>query len=325
MSKFIGRLTKLGAGKESVRGTGVAPSFGIPWLDLSIDTKVTTERNEQAIGNIAIADDSQIMEQYSEITAKMKLKDISLGIMLLSTFGTVASVAKSAPDDTVYDHTFTMANTNTHQSLTMALKDPNSDERYPLCMVDSMKMEVEPGNYPTAEFSLKGKAAASASNTISILTTEKDFLTRHLALVYADDVAGLGAGTAFKMRKLSFEIKKNLLLDYANGSVEPDDVLNQGYEVTGSITLTHNANTFKTMQNTSLEKALQFTFTHPDTIGAAANRVLQFIFNKVKISNYALSRGPNDIVEESFDFEAFYKMSESQELKCILTNTQASY
>ena len=40
MSKFVGRLYQIGLGKESSRGTGVAPTYWIPKTAVSFDDKI---------------------------------------------------------------------------------------------------------------------------------------------------------------------------------------------------------------------------------------------------------------------------------------------
>lgn len=325
MAKFIGRLTRVGVGKETVRGTAVAPAIGVKWVDLAAQTKIESIRDEEAFGSIAMGDESTIIKRWAEIVAKMKLHDISIGYFLLGTFGTVNSVEQIAPNTGVYDHSFSVANSNQHQSLTIAIKDQNEDIRFPLCMVDSFKVELDPENYPTAEVTLMGKEEETASNTITY-QTEVDFLVKQMEFKYADDVSGLDAASPVTLVKnISFEIKKNLYLEYVVGTVTPIDILNQAMEVTGSLTLVYDSNTFKDIQNQELAKAFRFDFTNPAVIGVSANPRLKFDFNKVKLTNYEVTRSPNDIVEQSFDFEAFYKVSEAEQVTALLVNTQASY
>jgi hypothetical protein len=326
MAKFIGRQTALGVAKETPRGNSAPPVIGVKWIDLSAQTKIESTRDEEAFGNIAMADESTIIKRWGEITAKMKLHDKAIGYFLLSTFGTVQSTEKIAPNTGVYDHEFSIANSNQHPSLTIALKSPNENTlRYPLAMVDSFKVELDPENYPTAEVAMMCKEEVSASDTITY-QDEVDFLVKQMEFKYADDVSLLDAASPVPLIKsLSFEIKKNLYLEYVVGTVTPIDILNQSVEITGSMTLVYDNNDFRTIQNNEESKAFRFDFTNPTIIGTSATPRLKIDMNKVKLTNYEVNRSPNDIVEESFDFEAFYKVSEAEQITALLTNTIASY
>ena len=324
MAKFIGRLSQIGVGTEVTRGTAVASAIGVKWLDLTLETKVESTRNEQAFGNIAIADGSTIVNRYGEITAKCKVHDISLGYFLYATFGDVSSVEKIAPNTGVYDHSFSILNSNQHPSLTVSHLSPNEDERFPLAMVDSMKLDITPNEYPTVEFAMMSRESIAATNTITY-QEEIDFLSKQFTFKYANDIAGLGAATAVDTRALSLEIKKNIFMEYVNGNVTPVDIMNQGLEVTGNITVVHDGTTFEDIQNNEEEKAFELRFVHNSTIGSTANPEFKIQLNKVKLMNYEASRTPNDIVEESFDFEAYFSITDGEQITALLTNTQASY
>ena len=45
MAKIIGRLNNLGIGKESTRGTAVAPAIWMPQMELSYDDRIKTVVN----------------------------------------------------------------------------------------------------------------------------------------------------------------------------------------------------------------------------------------------------------------------------------------
>ena len=54
MSKYIGRLVKLGVAREAVRGAGAAPVYHIPRTTLSFDDKVVKARSIGSLGNLGI-------------------------------------------------------------------------------------------------------------------------------------------------------------------------------------------------------------------------------------------------------------------------------
>ena len=55
MGKIIGRLTSVGLGKESTRGTAVAPTFWVPVQSIDIDDKAEYIDNDSGFGKIGRA------------------------------------------------------------------------------------------------------------------------------------------------------------------------------------------------------------------------------------------------------------------------------
>src|SRR3954447_7587009 len=145
MSKLIGRLKSVGIGVESVSGTAVAPTFWVPDMDFSHQDKNDKAVDTSSFGRIEADTDADIVRQWSEGSLTGVLRDTHIGGILKATFGTVASVAKSAPNASVYDHTFTVLNTNAHPSLTIVSKDANQDIKFAYGMVDKFEVNYELG------------------------------------------------------------------------------------------------------------------------------------------------------------------------------------
>ena len=256
MSKSIGRLMVVGVGKESVRGTPVAPTYWLPCLDMAIDTKEKHVMNDQSLGRIEGVDGMTIVSQNGEMTFKSKIKDKSLGLLLLATFGSVSSAAKAGGNSSVYDHTFSVAQNVQHPSLTFA-EVGVSNLAYGLGMIDSLSFDVDPKGYPTVEFKVLSKPGASAANTVSVIS-ERDFLAKHLTFKMATTQSGLAGANAVSVRNLKMEIKKNLMLEEVLGSTAPNDILNQNFEIKGSVTVVHNGLTNYNLQANETEQALRF-------------------------------------------------------------------
>lgn len=280
--------------------------------------------DEQSQGRIESPDGAHIVESYAETVIKMKLHEQSLGLLLLAALGTDTPTAKSSPNTAVYDHVFTVNNSNAHPSLTVALKSANDDVRFPLAMLDSLKFECKPDSYPTVEATFMSKPYASASNTPSF-ATEKDFLSRMLTFKLASSQSGLDAASAVKIRSFTMEIKKNLFSEYNLGSNSPNEIANQTFEISGSVTLMNTDTTYSDIQLAETSKALRFDFLHTDTIGTSANPEVKIDLYNARLSNYQRNMGLNDLVEESFDFTALWDTTTSAMVAITLTNLIASY
>lgn len=325
MSKIIGRLNNLGIGKESVRGTAVSAAIWVPQLELSYDDRVKTVVNEASVGRLEGSDSELVTGKYGEVTMKSKVKDKSIGYILYSLFGGISSAAKSAPNTAVYDHTFSVGQTTQHQSLTLALKGPNDDVAMPNAVIDSLKLTAEVGNYLMYEAHALGKASASASNTASY-TAENDFIAKHITFKKATTQAGLAGASATVIRGFELEIKANAVLEEVLGNVAPNDVLNQSFSISGSVTLVHDGATFHDLMTGGTYNAFRFDVQNTDvTIGTSSNPGLQIDLHRCIISNYERKMTVNELVEETFDFKAHYSLTDSKMVTAILTNLQTSY
>lgn len=325
MSRQIGRSASVGIGKESVRGTAVAPTYWVPWMDVqNIDDKVATVNNETSLARLESSDGYAITKKFAEIGWSTKMKDSHIGLILLSLFGTVSSVAKSAPNAAVYDHTFSILQSLQHPSLTIAYKDANVDLRYANAVINTLKISYERGGYIMYDITTMSKASASASNTVAH-TQENDFLPQNLTFKNATTQAGLDAASAVNIRSASLEFSQNLMSEDVLGSVTPNDFLNQSFSVKGSVTLVHNATTFSAIQNAGTYQALRFDLLHTATIGTSSNPELKIDLHRCSITNYNKRLTLNELVEESFDFEGHYSLTDSKMVTVVLTNLATAY
>lgn len=325
MAKLIGRQYSVGVGKESSRGTAVASAMWVPHIDLDFEDRVKTAINEVSIARIEGSDGEEVTAKYGEVTLGSKILDQTLGYFLLSLMGTVGSVAKSAPNTAVYDHTFSVAQSTQHQSLTLALKSTNDDVAIPNAVVDSLKITADMNNYVMFEAHALGKPSASASSTVSI-TAQNHFTNKHVTFKNASAQSGLDGASAVTIKSFSLELACPTVLEEVLGSTPVNDVLNGQFEVSGSVTLTHNASTYRDLMLAGTYQALRFDILNTDvTIGTSSNPELKIDLHRCLINNYQRSLGLNDIVEETFDFKGHYSLTDSKMITAILTNTKASY
>lgn len=325
MAKIIGRLNNLGIGKESVRGTAVAPAIWMPQMELSYDDRIKTVVNEASIGRLESSDSELLTQKYGEVTMKSKVKDKSFGYLLLSLLGSVSSAAKSAPNTSVYDHTFSVGQTTQHQSLALALKGPNDDVVMVNSVIDSLKLKAEVGNFVMFEAHALGKASASASQTTSY-TAENDFVSKHITFKKASAQSGLTAAGAVVIRGFELEIKANVITEDVLGNVAPNDILNQSFGISGSVTLIHSDATYHDLMVAGTYQALRFDIQNTDvTLGTSSNPGLQIDLHRCLISNYERKMTLNELVEETFEFKAHYSLTDSKMITAILTNLNTAY
>lgn len=323
--KIIGRLNSIGIGKESSRGTAVAPGIWMPQIEPMFEARTKNIINEASIGRLESSDGEVIATKYGEVALKSKVKDKSIGYLLLSSLGSVVSTAKAGGNSAVYDHVYSVGQTTQHQSLSVALKGPNDDIVIPNAVVDSLKFTAEFGNFVMFEAALLGKAPEAATNTVSF-SAENDFWGKHVVFKKATTQAGLDAASAVSIRTCELEIKSNAILEEVLGSVDPSDILTQSFSIAGSVTLVHDGSTYSTLMTAGTYQALRFDIQNTDvTIGASANPGLRIDLHRCIISGYERKMTNQELVEESFNFTAHYSITDSKLATITLTNLQTAY
>lgn len=322
MSKFIGKLVNVGYGLESTRGTPVAVAYRQPNVTLTIQDKSESVMDENSRGNIVDAVTSDIVKKWAEGNIEGRAYINGLGYLLRCLLGSVSTSASGG----AYVHTFSMANDNTHKSLTIGVDDPDTEVRHALCMIESVTLEINNAGELTFSATFKGKLAASTTHTVSY-ATDYGLLGKHGAVKLATDLTGLAAASALPIKSLSLTISKNLEMDYVVGSVEPADIYNTVFSIEGNIeALLSDKTTYKDVSFGDTPKALRLTVEDTNTtIGSSENPKLEIDLARVKLIDWSPNYSKNEIVKQTIKFKGFYSLSDAKAITAELTNTISSY
>jgi len=326
MSKLIGRLFNVGAGREVTRGTGRAPQYWLPRTELTFDEKVDLAKDESSIGVIENQQDADVVKSYGEGTLSGIINDDSFGLILNATLGTSVT---TGPTDSAYTHTYTVKQSAQHQSLTLFASEPNAETTaslmFPLVMADSLELNFEVGAYPTYSMSFMSNIGSATTTTVSY-TAPDNFKPQDGSVRIHTAYTGLDTGTAYSVSKASISISKNLEDDHNIGSVAVTDRLNKQFQVSGSFEMVYNARTNITELLAGSDRAMQLKFTNTaKTIGASTNPSITINIAKIKLSEVARSLGNDDLVRQTVNFEGYYSIADSKSVECIVVNDVASY
>jgi len=252
---FIGRKYQVGIGKETARGTAVVPSFWLPKQDVTIDNKKQYIDNDSSMGLISDSSDAKIIKEWAEGEISGFVQDKSFGLMLLGALGTVNSAVK---ETTAYNHTFSLAQTNAHQSLTVEVKNDLEQLKYALCVINSLKISAQVGKFVEFSAGIKGKKGSTSANAVAY-TTENLFISKHATLKFATNLAGLTGATAINIKSVELSIDKKVEEHDALGSLEPVDYANTEFSVDGVIEASfENLTDFKAVFEAAL-KSVRFS------------------------------------------------------------------
>ena len=327
MSTFIGRLVDIGIGKETVRGTPVAPTFFIPQVSLTFDEMIQQVIDESSIGVIEDAIDANVTEKFAEGTLEGRISVEGFGLLLLAAIGDVVSTINT-PETGVTTHDFKTKQDAQNPSLTIAVKEPNADKDFALAMINSLEFRVVLNEYAmfTAEF--RSKVSVAGSNTPVYVAADelKIFVPQNGTFKVATNLAGLGAGTEHKIRSFTLSVAKNVEDDQVIGSVDPNDILNKQFAVEGTIEILYRDTTFIDDLLADTAQAMRLTLENTAiTIGAVTNPKLEIDLARVKFSEVTKPFTNNDLTVQTLTFKAFYSLADSKMITVKLINETASY
>lgn len=327
MSLQIGRKISIGLGKETVRGTAVAPTQWLPKMDLTIDDKINFVKDDSSVGIIEGAQGQDVTSKYAEGTISGRLSDTTLGLVLLGTLGT-DTPASVGGDASVYDHVFTVLESAQHPTLTVAVAGPSESTgyRHALAMIDSLEMDFEVNKYCTYKAGFRANVSASGANTPSFTASENAFLPQHATLKVATNIAGLAGASAISVRKATVVFKNNVDEDYTIGNLAPVDRVNKAFEVEGTIEIVYADHTYIDLMTADTQKSIRITALNSGvTIGTTSNPTLTMDLAKVKFTEVARKISNNDVVTQTLKFTAFYSLTDSKMVSVTLRNLVASY
>ena len=322
-----GRKVSVGLAREAVRGTAeTSADYWINHLSQSITPQTEKVMNESAVGVLSTFNDSTGVYEWAEGSIEQKLSDESAGLMLLGAFGTVNSAANADASEDVYDHTFTLSNSNSPQSLTVIRRDAVSNKAYPLGMINNYDLEMELGDYikHTADFITAPGVTSTATVT---RIKENEFKPKYAGVKFAANLAGLsGASNLGTVQSFRITLNRNVERDHEAGSNAPYDISVRGIEVSGELVLRYDSNVQEVAYLDDVKRAMEISIVNTDeTIGTSANPGLVFTAPKVTLESWDLDQTLDDKVTQTIGFQALYDVDEASQIEAVLTNLVATY
>lgn len=321
MGDYIGRKVAVGIGKETVRGTAVAAQFWVRHLSLDFKRKGNVAQNESALGVREKFSDSEITKQWAEGKLEGKVNHKSFGLILLAAFGNVVDAANGA----AYDHTYTINQSATPQSLTISRNDGNTARRHALAMLKSLEITVEAGEYVKFSCDIMSKKGVDTANTVAYVT-EYEFTSKHAYVKFASAVAGLAAATASAVKSAKLSMDMGVDAYFELGNVDPAEIHAMAVEVTGEIVARHSDNSYEDMYFNNTRKAMLFGFKNTDVdLGAGVNPKVEFTFEQARVSDWDTSNDLDGIVEQTMGITGEFSTATGKAITALLTNDVPAY
>ncbi len=322
MGKIIGRLVDLGVSVEASRGAGGTPTNWVPKSNITFDDKVLKARSIVGYGTINLeGNQALVARRHAEGIIDFDLHDESFGLFLVALLGTHSS---EGPADGAYTHTFSLANDNQHKSLAFGYEEASiGDLSFRLCMIESLQITIVPDDVVKVTATFMGRHSATAGNHSVSYTAENKFLGRHLTFKIEALTGNLAAGTNIPVRSLTINFEKNLKLIHNSGTVEPEDILNQGFRVTGEVELDYENRTYANLMNNGSNKAVRVQLVNGQATVGGGSTNAQFILDlsRVDFEGWEAQRPNDEISGQTFQFIGLHDITNGNVINsCKLIN-----
>lgn len=308
---------EIGINKESSRGTGADATFWMPKTAISFDDKVHKALVMGSYGSIADAPfTAQVVSKWSEGDIEGEVNVNSFGLLLLALVGT--SSAPATVDTSAYRHSYTLQNDVQHDSLTIHVKDPIDSMRFRLAMLNSLSLDVSLGEYVKYTANFMSKAHQDEAVQTPTYSTDHRFVHPNLNFKVG--------GNEVDIKHLTLTFEKNLEKVEKLGTPEPDDILNKGIKIYGSIELPYEDRTWRNYMLNNDIKTLRITLTGSKLIGVATQHAeLDIQFDKVHFYEWESSRDLAEIASQTINFEVMYELKNTRLWSIFnLVNTHSS-
>lgn len=324
MGKIIGRLVDLGImveGTGASRGAGGTITNWIPKSNITFDDKVLKARSTVGYGTINLeGNQALVARRHAEGVIDFDLHDQSFGLFLRAL---LSGYSSSGPADSAYTHTFSLQNDNQHRSLAFGYEEASiGDLSYRLCMIESLTMTIVPEDVVKITATFMGRHSATAGNHTVTYIAENKFLGRHLTFKVEDATGDLAAGSNIPVRSLTLNFAKNLRLVHNSGTVEPEDILNQGFRVTGEVELDYENRTYAELMNTGDYKAVRVQLINTEVLIGVTSRP-QFIIDlsRCDFESWEPARPNDELSTQTFQFVGLHDITNGNVINnCQLVN-----
>jgi len=322
----LGRQVKYGIGKETTAGTEAAASFWVNQLGFALAPKVTYADNDSAWGVVEKTNDSTITQQWAEGSLNAKLTADASGLILLAAFGSVSSQANADGSGSVYDHTCTINQDITGQTLTFIRKDAISTLAYTLGRIGQWKLDMKLNDYIQFTADVMAKAGTPTTATPAY-SEETEFVAKHASVKTASSVANLSSATAQSaVESFTLTVNPNLTTDLEAGSEDPYSFSSQGYDFSFEMECRYNDDTFKDAYTNGTKLAFELDILNSDvTIGTSAHPELKFTAPRLVVTDWAPTEDTGKPMTQKITGTIHYSPSDAYALKAVLTNLTASY
>ncbi len=264
---YVGARKEYALVKETTAGTAASLTAGSgePYLSSSFLPIVDKIKDEPALGQIALTDNSSVIKNYSGGPIDFRVTKDLIPKILTMMFGKTADTNTGGNPYTLTWNS--VLNTNAHQTYSVYCKDPIKGLLvYPGALAKEIDLDISTDKIPIAKVNFDAGQEAGGSGTITYPTNYEYpyFLPTQLTFSYASNLAGLASATAVAIQTIQFNCMKNTDLPFLLGQSNPDVPTNQRMTFGGTITAKYDktlSTLFRDWANNDIKKAIRLSFS----------------------------------------------------------------
>ena len=325
MTRFISRLSTISIGREDPASYGTKSILmqDFPVQEFTVDNTKEVLLNDQGFGLIADnAIGSKSGKTASEFTITGICSEGLFGQMLKAAFGTVA-FSVDTPVASANQHTFTVANTNSHPSYTIAYKDSIQVRMITGAMLSKLEIKIVAGEWVTYTATFSGQTAVVTTETIAP-AAETYFTAAESVCKIGANVAALAAAAAVTLESGTLTIEKPLEVHYVWGSNDVEQISNKQFTVTGSFEMLFETAAHSTAFESHTIQAMSITLTTTEFVTGTTPFSLAITIPQFHIASWSSPKALNDLVKQSFEIKAEYDTVTSAMISAVLVNDTAT-
>jgi len=327
MSLLKGEDLSLGIGAEEIRGTVVDPQQWVPArTPTGINVEVVKALIKETKASGIASQGSEVVQRKAVGTLEYNLRSEGIGYVLRSLIGKCTT---SVAYGTVNSHLFEiLANNPQFPTMSLGLSQPGQqDYSYNGALIKSLELRTPVDDLVNATIEFEARDEAEHVNyTPAYVSTDYMFRPFDVEIKIATNLAGLAAAAAISVKELSLKIANNGRAQQNIGSITPTDIIANLLDISGSLVLDYEGDTYHDLYKDGTYRAMQITLTRSDIdLGGGYNPSIIIQLARVSLETSSPDRPLDDIVRDGFDFVAHYSDTDEEAINVVVQNTVADY
>lgn len=327
MGMIGGTEVSVGLGIESYAapGTAVAAALSPLWDTFSLQGVVEKSILKGQRGIRIEGSNSIIRRKYSKGSIAFVPNIKNMPYFLSLAMGSCATATASG-ESVVYEHTFTMNNSNaTPRTATFLVKEGGTQvERYTNVVVDKLAFECS-DDYAKVTCDLIGKYPDTSTLSPSFLQ-ETEMAYTNMTVKFGTSLSAAAGNSATKVKMFKFELSNNVQMDEAFNSGSADisagGLVFGRAQIKGSYSLQFTDTTELAKYKANTTNACLVSL-QGGAIGSSETEEILFKFGRLVLTKEPLEFNLDGIVTISQEFEVTYD-STDKEMTAVVTNLIAN-